>query len=618
MIREELNYIFQGCYTTQCRIKRANRLGPVLLYEAELWAALAARMGLDPEYPGANFNRAWEAVCFNQFHDILPGSGVPATVEYSQGLFQEVQAVAHSATGRALRVLDHALRELPPDAGRLAEPQSKTGEAFSRSEGAGVGLQSDSGRVSLVCRGRGPVRHFTAFNPSPWERGGLVSVRLWDLDLPPGTELTAGHPGRCLRPVQAVGEGHYWGHHYREVLFPACRVPGCGYATCRVGPRPVGAELEAPEDPVRVSGTTGYEDHNFRRTGGGIGIENRRVRLALDPIRARISSLVDKRSGRELISAADLSSLLVLYREAPHGMTAWRIGTFVARDEIAWENAVVTERGPYRAAIRCPFSFGRSHGSLTFSLENNSNEVRIHLELHWLEHGSPQTGVPFLKLRLPMTLEKAQAVYTTPFGSVRHPARDQETPSIGRVTLAESFGERQGLTVLSDSKYGFRFVDSVLETSIIRGSYDPDPYPDLGVHHVDIGLRPHAAGLAEGAVQRAAFDFVHPLSAVENYSGEGEVRGGYMAVGPQNILVAAVKKPEDGDGLVLRLYETEGRDTEALVMLDPRLGPETLEAWSADVHEQPLEKLPAPSKTGVLRVPVRASSLCTVLLRDRQ
>jgi len=117
-------------------------------------------------------------------------------------------------------------------------------------------------------------------------------------------------------------------------------------------------------------------------------------------------------------------------------------------------------------------------------------------------------------------------------------------------------------------------------------------------------------------IQRAAFDFMHPFSAVENYGGHGEVRGGYLAVGPQNVMAATLKQAEDGNGLVLRLYEVEGRDTEALITLHPDLwGPNT-EVWLADVHEAPLQRIERPASKGAVRVPVKAHTVVTVRLLE--
>jgi len=65
----------RGTYTSQARIKKNNRLGEITAEEAEKFSSMAAWQGV-LGYPQANINFAWEKIMLNQFHDILPGSGI--------------------------------------------------------------------------------------------------------------------------------------------------------------------------------------------------------------------------------------------------------------------------------------------------------------------------------------------------------------------------------------------------------------------------------------------------------------------------------------------------------------------------------------------------------------
>uniref|UniRef100_UPI003B3A455A alpha-mannosidase n=1 Tax=Pseudactinotalea sp. TaxID=1926260 RepID=UPI003B3A455A len=67
--------LHRATYTTQARIKRANREGEHLLREAELWATTAA-VRTDYTYPAADLREMWRTVLLGQFHDILPGSSI--------------------------------------------------------------------------------------------------------------------------------------------------------------------------------------------------------------------------------------------------------------------------------------------------------------------------------------------------------------------------------------------------------------------------------------------------------------------------------------------------------------------------------------------------------------
>ena len=104
VVERELNFVFTGCYTSQSRIKRANRLGEAKLYDAEAIQCFSRLAGVEPQ-PSAGYEKAWRNVLFNHFHDILPGSGVRDTREYALGLFQETESFAAGGMNRAMRAI---------------------------------------------------------------------------------------------------------------------------------------------------------------------------------------------------------------------------------------------------------------------------------------------------------------------------------------------------------------------------------------------------------------------------------------------------------------------------------------------------------------------------------
>ncbi len=108
LVKGELNYVFTGCYTAQSRIKQANRIAEDRLYDAEALDAAAAAMLPDFAAMGP-LEPAWRRLLFNQFHDILPGSGVPETREYALGEFQKLLAAGQINANHAMGDLFFAI-----------------------------------------------------------------------------------------------------------------------------------------------------------------------------------------------------------------------------------------------------------------------------------------------------------------------------------------------------------------------------------------------------------------------------------------------------------------------------------------------------------------------------
>lgn len=99
--------LHRGTYTTQARTKRHNRKLEVELHNAEFLCALA-------QQSAAELEPAWQTLCLNQFHDVLPGSSVGAVYEDTETLYADAHALAEEITKRALDQLGGELLLVNP------------------------------------------------------------------------------------------------------------------------------------------------------------------------------------------------------------------------------------------------------------------------------------------------------------------------------------------------------------------------------------------------------------------------------------------------------------------------------------------------------------------------
>jgi alpha-mannosidase len=100
--------LHRGTYTTQSPSKRANRKSEFLLHDAEFLATLAGLTDKSYEYPQAALKKAWELVCLNQFHDIIPGSSIAPVYVESLQQYAEVRRIAEDVISGALNCLTPA------------------------------------------------------------------------------------------------------------------------------------------------------------------------------------------------------------------------------------------------------------------------------------------------------------------------------------------------------------------------------------------------------------------------------------------------------------------------------------------------------------------------------
>lgn len=103
VVRDELNTVFEGCYTTHADIKRWNRASENALPTAEALATLAERWG--GKYPAAALTQGWRNTLFNQFHDLFDGSAIHDSYAYSGELYAQTEKITEQTIGNSLQAL---------------------------------------------------------------------------------------------------------------------------------------------------------------------------------------------------------------------------------------------------------------------------------------------------------------------------------------------------------------------------------------------------------------------------------------------------------------------------------------------------------------------------------
>lgn len=98
----------RGTYTTQAAIKWGNRRCEALLYDLEMLATAASLVSPKKYlYPFEEIDHLWELVCLNQFHDVLPGSGIQMIYEDARRIHRDVLVKGEELAKDALYALGY-------------------------------------------------------------------------------------------------------------------------------------------------------------------------------------------------------------------------------------------------------------------------------------------------------------------------------------------------------------------------------------------------------------------------------------------------------------------------------------------------------------------------------
>ncbi len=564
VVSGELNFIFDGCYTTQTRIKRDNRLGENSLFEAEAADAISSLV-LKRPYSGADFRQAWKNILFNQFHDILPGSGTVDTREYALGLYQQAFALTNSRRTAALRAVADQI-----DSSSLTVTEDIS---LSRSEGAGVGFPTASGSLSRYSRHAGLRRLFMVWNPLPAERTEACELTIWDWQGDVSRMQFRDSRGNVV-PHQLIADGvhEYWGHLYQTVLVQT-RVPAIGYETLAL------SELPAQELPAAEIGPRIISEPDFT-------LENEYLSVTISRLDGTLVSLTDKETGHEYADPQAPLSIFRLIEEDPQqGMTAWVVGPYKKISSLH-QGVRFTGRqaGPVRQSLTWTTEFGnQSELTVTLSLNRGERQLRLDIAVKWQEIGSAKTGVPQLNLLLPIPYACPYFQYDIPMGTINREPHHFDVPASSYAFAANPSG--RSLMLVSDSKYGFRGSEDGLAITLIRSSFDPDPWPEVGAHQIRLAIALTDGGRDAEQLARA---FCHPFSTVamrKPQTGCLPLHQSLCSLIDGETYLSAVKLAEDGNALTVRLYSLN----EKTVRTTLRFWQKPQKAVLTDLMEQPVE-----------------------------
>ena len=157
------------------------------------------------------------------------------------------------------------------------------------------------------------------------------------------------------------------------------------------------------------------------------------------------------------------------------------------------------------------------------------------------------------------------ATYEIQYGTIDRPTTRNnslekakfEVPAMRWADLGD---EQHGFSLLNDSKYGYDAVGNQLRLTLLRSPVWPDPDADRERHRFSYVLYPHSGTWKTAGTVRRGYQFNYALRAmqVDRHEGDWKSEHSFLSVDAPNVTVTAVKKAEDADALIVRLYEGAG------------------------------------------------------------
>jgi alpha-mannosidase len=507
---------------------KASREADILLPAAEMFAGIESLLRGDfLQYPEEDLEKAWEA-------KIYPD---------------------HGWGGKHGDITDALFRRKYEESRLLAE---KMVQNAIRGISAHINRQSDKGIPLMI------------FNDLSWRRTGPASFRIsfkegeaksLKLRSPEGNEI----------PYQLANPVNYEDGSMKEVRvdFIASNVPSLGYKTYYLRP---------DKSNVARQSLAGFKDYSF---------ETKFYKLTFG--KGGLEKIYDKELGVDLIKPDNLKAGEVFFMKSV-GNGAGEFADIQQPDFNILEQTgkydadwIITENGPLFTTFTIQTKLEHAVVEQNIQVFKEIKKIIYNTRLlNW-------DGILFREFReaFPLNQPGGKVTYEVPFGVVRVGEDEMEGAAGERYTKAcaemhprsilnwiSSSNGQFGVTI-SSSVVAWDYVDNFNQTdhpvlqAILFASRqschgEGNDYLQTGNHEFSFSFTSHKPGWENG--YKSGVEANHPFFVVvdpyQMVDAELPEELSFFSLDKENVMITAVKRSEDGNGLILRWYETEGKDTE--------------------------------------------------------
>ncbi len=515
VVKDELLVKAFGVFSNNTEVKKNNRKCEYSLLNAEKFA-LVSNMLTGRQYPAAALTQSWKDTLFNQFHDIIGGASV-----------HHAYFDARNMHGRALQTANEIIH---------------------------YSLQS----ITRTIDTSKPGFPLVVWNPNTFDVDTAVEAELqwaWEFPWYSGPLKVLDHSGNTL-PCQLIQETSALPKFRSRFVFRD-KIPSVGYKVYYILQESQPAELSPPMN------------------ANSSVIENRRYKVTINQEVGCISSVYDKFLGRNVM--AEMARPVV--RSDKGDTWAFNItGYGEIMGEFKAESVSILENGPVRSVLRIKSRYHDSYMEQDIILYQYSDAIEGKFKIHWREIRQ------VLKLSFTAEMQAPTVTSAVPYGTVERPNNGEEMPAGEWLDMSE---KSLGASILTDSVFAYDVKGATAGLTLLRsciyahyGHPGHKPLIDetKDYEHQEQGIREgawkvilHDGDWRTAQIPLHATAFNNPAITIDeaNHSGSRPPEDSLLRIDASSSLVTVVKKAEDDNGIVIRMYEYSGRKDEVKLNIAP-------------------------------------------------
>lgn len=400
---------------------------------------------------------------------------------------------------------------------------------------------TDATLAHIAAGVKAPKHSLVVYNPNSAAAYDLVTFTV-----PEGMGEPAVYDGETKLAVQKTADGAY--------VFFAAGVPGKGYKTYNV------KEEAADTTPTMEVSTKVMENEFFKVEYNEKG---------------QFAKIYDKKAERDVLKPGEAGNVIVSYEDRPHNYDAWDVNNYYT--EKSWDidqvSAMeVVENGPVRACVKVERKYLDSTITQFIYLYHDIPRIDIKNVIDWKEHQI------FVKDYFPIDVHTNEATFDIQYGNVKRDTHDNTSWDFAKFEVChhkwmDVSEDGYGVSMLNDCKYGVGVRNGVIGMSMLKSAIHPNPEADKELHEFTYSIYPHQGGWREAGTVKQAYQINNPLTCSWKENEGGTLAPEYSLVSSDqdNAVIEVVKKAEDSDAVIVRLYECYNRRTPVTLIFGKEL-----------------------------------------------
>ncbi len=322
-------------------------------------------------------------------------------------------------------------------------------------------------------------------------------------------------------------------------------------------------------------------------------VENEKYRVVLNR-NGDIASIIDKKLRKQLLSAP--IKLSALHDIGELNYPSWELRKQdVDAEPYGYANTPqfeIIENGPARVALKVNRTLFSSKAEQVISLSAKGEYIRVENDIDWQERRT------MLKVVFPFSCSNRLATYDLGLGTIQRTTNKPnlyEVPAQKWADITDNSGSF-GVSIFSDCKYGWdKPNDQTLRLTALHtpaGAFTKEARQDLqdiGRNRFGFAIYSHQ-GTPTSGTQQAAEAFVKKMTAFcTTSSRQGRLGESFslMSINSQGVLVRAIKKAEDGNGIIMRINEAVGKAKKSIALRFFDAITDAEEVFSSEEYRRP-------------------------------